>query len=331
MNILINNIFLNNEPISPENSFLNYRRGYFLNSEIGRGDLTNEFNIEEFLNNEKNKEAIDLFLDFLRLNFTTNQIILIKQNNKLLSEQFNNFYNNSIRTYNPANLKKIEPNYSGSTLNYVENYFLNDNNLRTNQIKNGLIYTLSADSYYLDIVLEEKFNIITNAREQISKNKISGITKQKEVVYVSNLFVDNQFVTKRIVNIEQQPNLFLKGFVDSTKDPYPFSDFNSLSGIDFDLSEFQGKEIFEIESGVFPLGVVSYTEIIEPKGVTNVILGDNKTFSFRTLDPLKRIDRVLVDGQAVNYESFNNQPKTVAGTYTFSAVTKNSKIYVFFA
>jgi hypothetical protein len=331
MNILINNNFLNNEPIPAEDSILNYRNGYFLNSEIGRGDLTNEFNIEEFLNNEKNKEVVDLFFDFLRLNFTNNQIILLRENNKLLSEQFNNFYNNSIRTYNPANLKKIQPNYSGSTLNYVDNYFLNDNNLRTSQVKNGLIYTLSADSYYLDIVLEEKFNTIKNASEQVSKNKISGITKQKEVVYVSNLFVDNQFITKRIVNIEQQPNLFLKGFVNSTKNPYPFSDFNSLSGIDFDLSEFQGKEVLEIESGVFPLGVVNYTEIIEPKGITNVILGDNKTFTFRTLDPLKRIDKVLVNGQEVNYDELDNQPKSAAGTYTFSSVTQNNKIYVFFA
>lgn len=330
MNILINKNFSNSEIISAENSSLNYRRGYFLNSEIGRGDLTNEFNIEEFLNNEKNKEVIDLFSDFLRLNFTTNQIILLRQNNKLLSEQLNNFYNNSIRTYNPANLKKVQADYSASTLNYVENSFIN-NNTRTNQIKNGLYYGVSADSYYVDIILEEKFNPISEASEQVSKNKISGITQQKEVVYVSNLLINNNFETKRIVNMEPEPNLFLKGFVNSTKNPYPFSQFNSLGGIDFDLSNFQGKEVFEIESGVFPLGVVSYTEIIEPKGISSVVLGDNKTFVFRTLDPLKRIDRVLVDGQSVNYDAFNNEPKTVAGTYTFTAVTKDSKIYVFFA
>jgi hypothetical protein len=330
MSVLINKNFSINEEISSDNSSLNYRNGYFLNFEIGRGDLTNEFNIEEFLNNEKNKEVVDLFFDFLRLNFTNNQIILLRENNKLLSEQLNNFYNNSIRTYNPANLKKIQANYSASTLNYVDNNFININS-RTNQVKNGLYYTLSADSYYIDIVLEQKFNTISNTDEEISKNKISGITQQKEVVYVSNLLINNNFETKRIVNVESKPNVFLKGFVNSTKNPYPFSMFNSLNGIDFDLSTFQGKEVFEIESGIFPIGAVSYTEIIDPKGISNVILGDNKTFTFRTLDPLKRIDRVLIDGQLVNYDSFNNEPKTVAGSYTFSAVTKNSKISVFFA
>jgi hypothetical protein len=330
MSVLINKKFSINEEISSDNSPLNYRSGYFLNFEIGRGDLTNEFNIEEFLNNEKNKEVVNLFFDFLRLNFTNNQIILLRENNKLLSEQLNNFYNNSIRTYNPANLKKTQANYSASTLNYVDNNFININS-RTSQVKNGLYYTLSADSYYIDIILEQKFNTISNADEQISKNKISGITQQKEVVYVSNLLINNNFETKRIVNIESEPNIFLKGFVNSVKKPYPFSMINSLGGVDFDLSTFQGKEVFEIESGAFPLGIVSYSEIIDPKGISNVILGDNKTFTFRTLDPLKRIDRVLVDGQLVNYDSFNNEPKTVAGSYTFSAVTKNSKISVFFA
>lgn len=330
MVILLNNNFLSEEIISPENSSLNYRRGYFLNSEIGRGDLTNEFNIEEFINNEKNKEVIDLFFDFLRLNFTTNQIILIRQNNKLLSEQLNNFYNNSIRTYNPANLKKIQPDYSATTLNYSENYFV-ENNIRKNQVKNGLSYVFSADSYYVDIILEQKFNMIRTPSEEILQNKISGVTQTKEVLYVKNLLIDNNFTTKRIVKIETEPNFLSKGFVNSSRDFYPFSKFNSFEGIDFDLSTFQGQEVFEIESGVFPLGLVSYTEIIQPKGISNVILGDNKTFVFRTLDPLKRIDRVLVDGQSVNYDAFNNEPKTVAGTYTFSGVTKNSKIYVFFA
>jgi hypothetical protein len=329
MEILLNNNFTTNENITTTGSSLSYKNGYYINSEIGRGDLTTEFNIQEFLNNPNNLDLTTRFLEFIKNNFNQNQIIEINNNNLSLSNSLNSYYNTIYRNnlFIP-DLVKPKINYSSETVTYNVLTF-SENQEFFNNKKSGVKYVLSADSYYVDIFLSESFQTINNPKKEISKTTQSGLTQVKNVSYIQNVYNQskNTYETIRLVNLSNEPYILLNGFVFPNLSTSLFSNF-SPNGIDVDVSTFQGVPVYEIFADLS--GNTSYSESLEPKGVVNVLLGGNKTFIFRTTDINKQIDKVIVDGQQVEYERYNNESKLVVGQYTFNNVDKNHKIVVYF-
>lgn len=329
MEILLNKNFTLNENITTTGSSLSYKNGYYLNSEIGRGDLTTEFNVQEFLNNPNNLDLTTKFLEFIKNNFNQNQIIEINNNNLSLSNSLNSYYNTVYRNnvFIP-DLVKPKINYSSETVTYDVLTF-SENQEFFNNKKSGLKYIVSADSYYVDILLSENFQIINNPKKEISKTTQSGVTPVKNVSYIQNIYNEttDSYETIRTVNLSNEPYILLNGFVFPNLNTSLFSDF-SPNGIDVDVSKFKGSPVYEIIAELS--GNTSYSESLEPKGVVNVLLGANKTFVFRTTDINKRIEKVIVDGQQVEYERYNYESKDVVGQYTFNIVDKNHKIIVYF-
>jgi hypothetical protein len=97
MEILLNKSLNTTENITTTGSTLSYKNGYYLNSETGRGDLTTEFNVKEFIANQNNSDIVSGFLDYVKNNFNQKQILEIKNNNLSLSESVNSYYNTIYR------------------------------------------------------------------------------------------------------------------------------------------------------------------------------------------------------------------------------------------
>lgn len=326
MEILLNKNLKETEVVNT-GSTLSYKNGYFFNSEIGRGDLTNEFNVQEFVTNDNNSNIVLGFLDYVKNNFNQEQVLEIKNNNLSLSNSVNVYYNTIYRNnVFPSNL--IEPNvkYKAENISYSVNIFNSENEL-SKTIKNGIKYVATADSYYVDLFIEQNVQLISDAKKEISKTKTSGVTQVKNVAYIENVYINNVPKTKRDVSVSNEPYVLLNGYVYPNLKTSPFSDF-STSGIDFDVTSFEGTLVYEIDAEIS--GNTSFSETIDAKGVTNILLGNNKTFIFRTTSEKKQIDKVVVDGNVVEYDRYNNESKSIVGQYTFKNVNKNHKITVFF-
>jgi hypothetical protein len=327
MEILLNKSLNTTENITTTGSTLSYKNGYYLNSETGRGDLTTEFNVQEFIANQNNSDIVSGFLDYVKNNFNQKQILEIKNNNLSLSESVNSYYNTIYRNNVLAsNLIKPSPKYSSETVSYKVDIF-NSQNQFSQVSKYGTKYVSTADSYYVDLIIEESTQFINDPKKEIAKTRNSGLTQVKNVAYIEKVYINNNPVTRRNVSLSNEPYVLLNGYVYPNLKTSPFADF-STNGIDFDVTNFGGKLVYEIDAEIS--GNTSFTETIEPKGVTNILLGNSKTFTFRTTSPNKQIERVVVDGQIVEYDRYNNESKSLVGQYTFKNVNKNHKIVVFF-
>lgn len=327
MEILLNKNFNTTESITTTGSTLSYKNGYYLNSEIGRGDLTTEFNVQEFVANTNNSDIIIGFLDYVKNNFNQNQLLEIKNNNLSLSNSVNAYYNTVYRNNVLApDLVIPNPKYSSDTVSYKVDVF-NSQNEFSHVEKYGTKYIATADSYYIDLIIEENTQLINDPKKEIAKTRNSGLTQVKNVSYIENVYINNSPLTKRNVSLSNEPYFLLNGYVYPNLNPSPFADF-SASGIDFDVTSFGGKLVYEIDAEIS--GNVSFSEMIEPKGVVNILLGNDKTFTFRTTNPNIQIEKVVVDGQIVDYDIYNNESKSVVGQYTFKTVNSNHKIIVFF-
>lgn len=70
---------------------------YYVNSQTGLGGgVVSEFNVREFLENDKNESITRDFFSFLTANTTTSEFIEIYYSDKKLSSSFNDFYNSSV-------------------------------------------------------------------------------------------------------------------------------------------------------------------------------------------------------------------------------------------
>lgn len=327
MEILYNKWFDTTENITTTGSSLSYKNGYYLNSEIGRGDLTTEFNVQEFVASPNNFDVVNSFLEYVKNNFNAKQILEIKNNNLSLSNSINAYYNTVYRNNILAsNLVKPNPKYSSDTVSYKVNIF--DSHQQFNQqTKYGTKYISTADSYYVDIKIEENVQLINDPKKEIAKTRTSGTTQVKNVSYIENIYLNNKPTTRRVVSLSNEPYVLLNGYVYPNLKTSPFADF-STNGIDFDVSNFGGAPVYEIDAEIS--GNTSFTESIEPKSVTNVLLGNSKTYTFRTTSQNKQIEKVVVDGKIVDYDRYNNESKSIVGQYTFKTVNGNHKIIVFF-
>ena len=324
--IVLNPNFTSNENISSTASTLNYRNGYFVNFEIGRGDLTNQFTITEFLNDPLNAIIVNSFYQFINNSYTPIQIGQIEGDNQKLSDSFNSYYNSAIAG---LDLNIYFPSNSAETsvfTNYRDNIFYPDGNRDLNS-KNGLSYTTTADSYYINVVLFESESPIAETPYELDANVNNGYQIEKEVIQLENAVLSGKIITERVVKINYNTQELVNGFVTLNYQDSPFNNFSN-DGLDYSIVSFEGKTVYQIDAEI--TGNIGVTENIHPQGITDVLIGKNQTFTFQTNNPLKSIQQVLVDGTSVSYDRLNNLSKQVAGQYKFSSVTKNHTISVKF-
>jgi len=324
--IILNPNFNSNENISSTASTLSYRNDYFVNFEIGRGDLTNQFTIIEFLNDPLNSIIVNAFYQFINNNYTPVQVGQIEGDNQKLSDSFNSYYNSAIAG---LDLNIYFPSNSAETsvfTNYRNNIFYPNGN-RDLSSKNGLSYTTTADSYYVNVVLFESESPIAETPYELDANINNGYQIEKEVVQLENAVLSGKVVTERVVTINYNPQELVNGFVTLNYQDSPFNDFSN-DGLDYSIVSFEGKTVYQIDAEIN--GNIGVTEVINPQGTTDVLIGKNQTFTFQTNNPLKSIQQVLVDGVSVSYDRLNNLSKQVAGQYTFSSVTTDHKIAINF-
>jgi hypothetical protein len=318
--------FKSEENISPLNSSLSYRNGYFVNFEIGRGDLTNEFNINEFLTNPTNSTLVNAFYSFLSSNYSPAQSAQIKSDSSKLAHAFNSYYNSVIRG---LNFSVYVPSNSGETsiqTRYTENLYY-PNETKDQTTKSGLAYSANNDSYYVNVFLYESFQDLEDVPYELRANINNGFQIEKQVVVLNNAVINGMVKNSREANLSAYKKELINGFITLDIQDSPFNEYSN-SGLDSGIHSFSGNSVFQIDSNIF--GKIEASESIYPVGAVDVLIGNSKTFTFQTTNYLKSIVQVSVDGVKVEYDRLNNLSKQNAGQYTFSSVTKNHSILVEF-
>ena len=325
--ILINKEFSTNENISSTASTLDYRNGYFVNFNTGRGGLTSQLNVQAFINNPMNYILVDNFYSYLQNNFSSTDILTIKNDNQSLSSNLNYYYDTFVASI--ISNSNFLPNPSGVTSTaqtFSDNLYLPNGN-PANKLENGLIYSNSADSYYVTFVLFEKTGLLDDSNIFLEPDINNGFQIEKEIVQLNGLFINGIPVESRTATIVATPQKLLQGFVDLNLQDSPFNDYSN-SGLDVSIKTFSGQNVYQINAGMS--GNISSTENIYPIGVSDFLVGKNQTFNFKTINPIRTIESVIVDGVAVNYDRVGTLSKSVAGSYTFTSISRNHSITVNF-
>lgn len=327
--ILLNQRFsTTGESISATASSMDYRYGYFVNYNTGRGGLTSQFNVQAFINNPLNLIITSAFESYLHNNFSPSQITSINSDNLILSNSINYYYDNYIA--NIISNIPSDPNPPGVTStgqSFSNNlYFVNGN--KSSFGSNGVIYSNSADSYFINVTLLENSNLLDDSDIFLEPNINNGFQIEKEVVQLNGVFLNGHPVYSRTSSITVNPQKLIQGFIDTNLLDSPFNNYSN-SGLDFGITTFSGQTVYQIDAEL--TGNISSTETMSPSGVTDILIGKSKTFEFKTINPLKSIQQVIVDGIQVDYNRDGNLSKSIAGTYTFTSLTANHSITVNFA
>lgn len=326
--ILLNpNFSITGETISATASSMDYRYGYFLNYNTGKGSLTSEFNVQAFINNPSNLIIVDGFESYLNNSLTATQIVAIKNDNLILSNALNYYYENYIANI-ISNLPS-DPNPPGVTSTgqpFSNNLYL-PNGSRANFNSNGAIYSNSADSYYINVVLFEHSDLLDDSDIFLEPNTNNGFQVEKEVVQLNGLILSGQPIFSRTASFALNSQQLMQGFVDINLLNSPFNNFSNY-GLDFGITTISGQTVYQIDAELS--GNLGVTETISPSGVTDILIGKSQTFIFKTISPIKSISYVLVDGVQVEYDRDGNLSKSIAGIYTFPKVTGNHTISVNF-
>ena len=325
--ILLNKNFTSDENISATASTLDYRNGYFLNHNTGRGGLTSQFNVQAFLSNPNNSIIVNGFYDYLQNNFTQAQILTIENDNQNLSNFLNYYYNTFVAGVPSSNAFFFNNSGITSTAQTFSDNLYFPNGTPANKNETKTIYSNSADSYYINVVLYEKYNLMDDSDIFLEPNINNGFQIQKEVVQLDGLILNGSPVYSRTVSLNPVPQQLIQGFVNLNSSDSPFNNYSD-SGLDFGITKFSGQTVFQIDAEIS--GDVSVTESIHPIGSTDVLIGKSQTFTFKTINNLKSISSVTVDGNLVNYDRVNNLSKDIAGSYTFNSVQTNHNIIVNF-
>lgn len=161
---------------------------------LGQGVVT-EFNVREFLENDKNESITRDFFVFLTANTTTSEFVEIYYSDKKLSSSFNDFYNSSVvsgRISNPSividelietsgvtyrNNNLLWQNNAFSPRKFLDNITLDviGNNRINTPISSLTTYT-NKQSYYIPIFINRNISQTPRDKFEICKdsNKIIG-------------------------------------------------------------------------------------------------------------------------------------------------------------
>lgn len=187
---------------------------------LNKGIVT-EFNVRQFLDDEKNIDVATGFFNYLNDNSTTEQIAEINESNKKLSDLFKKYYNTSVLLGGISPTSFIDEalvSTSSSTVNYYYRYNL----LGTTIIESmtGTPATLTATTSNAVNSETEELLTYTNEISYYLPIRLNLAVGESSVLnFVENYAKDD--VREYVENGEQKAVFLKQGFVDLNKQLNP--------------------------------------------------------------------------------------------------------------
>lgn len=171
--------------------------GYLAYSETVGGEVVNDLNVRDFLNNPSNETITTDFFNFLQTNSTTEEFKAIFYNAQKLANTFNDFYNKTIRTGQKPVRKDVTSELTGSTahtFSSVDFITPTDRSLRKTSV---LSFINTGHSYYLPVFIDIQFDRVetsdfdrfhqdTFGNKQVKKETTYNRFEKKETVFLLN-------------------------------------------------------------------------------------------------------------------------------------------------
>ncbi len=163
---------------------------YYSYQEKPGGNIVNDNNVKNFLNDEKNEKLAQDFVNHLQIHTSVEEFKEIYYDNKKLASTFNNYYNTNIRSQSLLTSENaIGHSVGNMTARSIQsNNFHPNTNSRINAAEN-ILFNESAneDNYCISVRLQKNFNTV----ERGDYNKyINSCHKEgkiyRKITYYSN-------------------------------------------------------------------------------------------------------------------------------------------------
>ena len=142
-------------------------------SSIG-GNIVNEFNVRQFLDDQSNENVTIKFFDFLKNTFrSTEELHNVFYNNQKLSDVFNDYYNQNIRdnTQKPKNLV-VKSQFINSSAITITNLNFTGDTHRSMEKTTVLMDFSSEPSFYLPVSIQKSYNEVLSPNTEMYDNDI---------------------------------------------------------------------------------------------------------------------------------------------------------------
>jgi hypothetical protein len=217
--ILIKRDEFEQKPVSSDLKFIG---NYYVYSDSIGGDIVNEYNVKEFLDNPDNEIVARNFIEYVKANLSTEEFREAFFDSKKLSNLFNAFYN-SIRLEESPKKPNIEPITENTILSSVtisNNTFI-DERQRSYDL-NTFIYDINQDeNFYLPIKINKNTSNVPqiNFSTYFSDKYGNSIVKKETIRFRgwrvnpnnNNRSIRETYTIK--TNISTQKIKYLNGFV----------------------------------------------------------------------------------------------------------------------
>ena len=188
------------------------------------GEITNSFNVVQYLNNPNNSQIAMSFLSFLTGNTTQSQLQEIIHNNDSLSNTFNDYYNSYIvKNITPTTNVISQEIYNTSAITYVNNtVFVDQNNRAKNTLTTNFSYDTGNTSYYINVIIPLSENLLYDTDFGQYTSTSFGNTGYTTEISVFDFVSGNTEYSYVISSTTLSKKILLQSFVD-----YNFDDNES--------------------------------------------------------------------------------------------------------
>lgn len=188
------------ETVSVESDLV-LTNGYLAYSETIGGNVVNDLNVKDFLDNPSNEEIATDFFNFLQTNTTTDEFRAIFYNSQKLSNTFNDFYNKTIRTGQKPSRKDVTPQLTGSTAHTFSSVDFVTPTERSKNNTSLISFINTGQSYYLPVFIDTQFDRVeTSDLDRFHHDCLGDEQVTLETAY-------NRFIEKRTVLLPNPENL----------------------------------------------------------------------------------------------------------------------------
>lgn len=171
--------------------------GYLAYSETVGGEVVNDLNVRDFLNNPSNEDIATDFFNFLQANSTTEEFKAIFYNAQKLANTFNGFYNKTIRTGLEPNRRDVSTQLTGSTAHTFSSVDFLTPTDRSERKTSVISFFNTGHSYYLPVFIDIQFDRVetsdfdrfhqdTFGSKQVKKETTYSRFEKKETVFLPN-------------------------------------------------------------------------------------------------------------------------------------------------
>ncbi len=221
---------------------------YVYTSEIG-GDIVNENTVKGFLDADQNENLAVEFADFLQNNTSVDGFREIFNDNRKLSNVFNEYYvNNIVRNIsvnNQNSIQSINSNLrSTQRINTHNNTVFNaDSGNRNQSLQSVLIPSgINLDSYYIDVKLTKSFKLVERGDySEFFKDTIDNTYNYDRYTYINKISGQTLYVNDQYFKQFRISNNIGYGATEEELFPYNFVGYIphlGRSGFNYDFQTF---------------------------------------------------------------------------------------------